>query len=407
MAFCRVSDSLRQVSLHGFELVITLGIITPCTLGYWRGVWNLLDLYLLPNDPNISGIISILIGLGLIFVFGLLQNSHKRWFPFGTVRWHVFSRLYSFLLAFAVLNHWRGLWALLDFYTTTSLTSALSTLVIGIIFLLLLRGIKNIPPQPSVVYRDNEETVFDCSTRFNVNSSEGSAKVKMLFILDLIVSYFVIHSLVLCFWRGLWATLDSEFLPQDWEISTYASLAIGYGTFLLCYLLQCPARKTSRTLANISFPLHVLFEDVYILIVSFAVVNVWRGLWNVCDLYILSDNFIISNVITAAVGTVVLYLLLAGRCLGAVGCFVDGDPSDGSGINFMHFFDKLNEPEKENETPMEEYSRCPDNLNNEESKKDVIVNWDPRDMSTKSSTAENVSREGYTRKQRCLCIWCP
>ncbi|XP_070578013.1 uncharacterized protein [Ptychodera flava] len=386
MAFCRASNSLGQVSLHGFELVITLGLITPCTLAYWRGVWNLLDLYLLPNDPNISGIISILTGLGLIFAFGLMQSWNKRWFPFGTVRWHVFSRLYNFLLAFAVLNHWRGLWLLLDFYTTTALKSTLSTLVIGIIFLLLLRGIKNIPLQPSVVYRDNEETVFDFSTRFIVNSSEESDKVKILFILDVIVTYFVIHSLVLCFWRGLWATLNSVFLPHDWEISTYASLAIGYGIYFLCYLLQCPARIVSRTLANISFPLHVLFEDAYMLIVGFAVVNVWRGLWNVCNLHILSDNFIISNVITATVGTVVLYLILAGRCLGAVACVVDGDPSDGSGIAFLHFFSKLNESEKEkqNEIPMEGETRCRDNHNNQGYTKTVIVHLDPH--TTKVST---------------------
>jgi hypothetical protein len=32
----------------------------------WRGIWNLLDLYLLPKNPKLSNWISLLLGLALI-----------------------------------------------------------------------------------------------------------------------------------------------------------------------------------------------------------------------------------------------------------------------------------------------------------------------------------------------------
>ena len=31
----------------------------------WRGIWNLLDLYLLPKNPKLSNWISLLLGLAL------------------------------------------------------------------------------------------------------------------------------------------------------------------------------------------------------------------------------------------------------------------------------------------------------------------------------------------------------
>lgn len=39
------------------------------TILIWRGVWNFTDMYLLPNDFVLSNLITILVGLFLLFVF--------------------------------------------------------------------------------------------------------------------------------------------------------------------------------------------------------------------------------------------------------------------------------------------------------------------------------------------------
>lgn len=42
--------------------------------------------------------------------------------------------------------------------------------------------------------------------------------------------------------------------------------------------------------------------------VAIAVVMVWRGVWNFLDHYLFPDNFILSNVLSIAIGLLILYL---------------------------------------------------------------------------------------------------
>jgi hypothetical protein len=43
-------------------------IIGFAVIAYWRGIWDLLDLYLFPNDRVVSYTISVIVGL-LILLF--------------------------------------------------------------------------------------------------------------------------------------------------------------------------------------------------------------------------------------------------------------------------------------------------------------------------------------------------
>ena len=43
-------------------LVLAIGVVA-----IWRGVWGLMDLYLFPNNPALSFIISIAIGLFILY----------------------------------------------------------------------------------------------------------------------------------------------------------------------------------------------------------------------------------------------------------------------------------------------------------------------------------------------------
>lgn len=46
-----------------FSLIIMSGMIS-----LWRGIWGLLDLYLLPGNPSWSFIMSVVLGIGVISV---------------------------------------------------------------------------------------------------------------------------------------------------------------------------------------------------------------------------------------------------------------------------------------------------------------------------------------------------
>jgi hypothetical protein len=36
-------------------------------VSFWRGIWGLMDLYLLPNNPSLSFSLSAVIGIGIIY----------------------------------------------------------------------------------------------------------------------------------------------------------------------------------------------------------------------------------------------------------------------------------------------------------------------------------------------------
>ena len=73
---------------------------------------------------------------------------------------------------------------------------------------------------------------------------------------------------------------------------------------------------------------------MYWLITNLASMCVWRGIWYLCDLYILPDNIRNSGVLTHTVGLGLLMTLLAGNCVIVRGCQVDGEFSEGEGVIF-------------------------------------------------------------------------
>ena len=48
-------------------MILAIAVAVVCI---WRGVWGLLDIYLLPGNPTMSLCISIFIGLGIFVLLG-------------------------------------------------------------------------------------------------------------------------------------------------------------------------------------------------------------------------------------------------------------------------------------------------------------------------------------------------
>jgi hypothetical protein len=47
-----------------------LGVAAICV---WRGIWTLLDLHLIPDDPTWSCVVSIMIGMALFLLYSEIQ----------------------------------------------------------------------------------------------------------------------------------------------------------------------------------------------------------------------------------------------------------------------------------------------------------------------------------------------
>lgn len=59
----------RQSSLPKILIVGTAVVL------YWRGAWGLMDLYIFPDNPAASYTLSLIAGLGILFVTRMLADK--------------------------------------------------------------------------------------------------------------------------------------------------------------------------------------------------------------------------------------------------------------------------------------------------------------------------------------------
>ncbi len=64
---------LKQLHPTLNAVIIVIGIIM-----FWRGVWGLIDLYLFPDSPFFSHLLSILLGIFILYLDGFSIKDLKR-----------------------------------------------------------------------------------------------------------------------------------------------------------------------------------------------------------------------------------------------------------------------------------------------------------------------------------------
>lgn len=152
------------------DMLIACLIVSPAVVGFWRSVWGLMDVLVLPSDPLMSAIASTVIGVSghiLFSVSGKLFTEHfhpNR----NRILYYVVSRLYTMCYAFVCVNGWRGPWFLLDLHSKSSIF--ISTLV-GVVALIVIRALRNISAAPCVVITDGVKGYFEIVTMFRISVS--------------------------------------------------------------------------------------------------------------------------------------------------------------------------------------------------------------------------------------------
>ena len=73
-------------------------------------------------------------------------------------------KLYNIFLG--CVNHWRGVWSVLDYYTGIGWTTASVSLAVGVCGLIALRAFRNILAPPVVLIVDGPKDYFIFPTMF-------------------------------------------------------------------------------------------------------------------------------------------------------------------------------------------------------------------------------------------------
>ncbi|EDQ92743.1 uncharacterized protein MONBRDRAFT_35394 [Monosiga brevicollis MX1] len=139
--------------------------------------------------------------------------------------------------------------------------------------------------------------------------------------------------LLLNYRRGAWQLLELKLMPDDPVRSAWVSIGIGVVIFTLFFVDQVVRREHGRaslvllnglTYSANSVPatshipvrsprpptLHEsIFHTFLLVLVGFATICYWRGLWDLQDLYIMPDRPVQSNVLSLMVGLVGLFFM--------------------------------------------------------------------------------------------------
>lgn len=156
--------------LATLDMLISVLIVSPAVIGYWRSAWGLMDIYVLPLQPLTSAIVSTVVGIcGHIF-FSMSGELFTQYFhpSKNRVLYYIISRLYTVCYALVCINGWRGPWYLLELLSEN--TIYIST-VFSVVALIVIRGLRNISASPCAIVMDGVKGYFEVATMFRVSVS--------------------------------------------------------------------------------------------------------------------------------------------------------------------------------------------------------------------------------------------
>lgn len=157
-------------------------VVAPLVVGYWRSVWELMGIYVYPEDIFTSACISTAIGIVGHLVFTLPQHAFETYLhpDRNRIFFYVMSRVYTVCFAFICVNGWRGPWQLLDIFTKNELMTVVAATAVGFVALTAMRALRNVSATPFTVATDSVKGYFEVLTMFRVAVSRKKHQIVIL-----------------------------------------------------------------------------------------------------------------------------------------------------------------------------------------------------------------------------------
>ncbi|XP_018564398.1 uncharacterized protein LOC108905848 isoform X2 [Anoplophora glabripennis] len=316
------------------DSLFSIVVVCPCVVGYWRSIWKLMEIYATPQGSELlSALISTTIGMTGHLAFCFLQKVLEHTFhPYkNRILYYLVSRLYTVCFAFTCVNGWRGPWQLLELHAKYNKFTVLVTTVVSVAALVAIRCLRNVAAPPCLIVKDVVRGYFEVMTMFRLSMGEKTS----LYILDCLFSVLIVGTLVVFVWRGGWALLDIFVFPEDDVLSAWASLILGYASVAIAFILQPVMRYLCERFSGTP---RLLIADFFILFALFGTINVWRGIWNLLNIYFLPENPELSCWITHWVCLIILILLGCSNSLLVRGVYIDAEEPAGKCVVFPCYY---------------------------------------------------------------------
>lgn len=323
------SRNCHDIFLEVLDCLLSCLIVAPCVIAYWRGTWELMGVLLFPKNVPLSALCSFLIGGIGHMVFTLTQhffrdNIHP---DKNRLTYYAVSRCYTFVFGIVCVNMWRGSWVLCDWLTSVdSLIIICVVTSVALLFLIATRTVRNLGAAPYSVIMDHKTDYFEVETMFKIPGFHQPG----LYLMDTLFSVFVIGTLVVIAWRGIWGIMDLTLYPGQKAKSAWGSLTMGYivvfSTFILNPLVHWMCKR-------IDGMMKLIFCDIYYFAEFFGAVNTWRGIWNLLDVYLYPEDKVLSYWITHVIPFLLLAALKCSNSILVRGVYIDADGDGGHSVD--------------------------------------------------------------------------
>ena len=135
------------------DTILTVTIITPLVVAYWRGVWRTMD----QNGQIFPGVQSFFFGGSLHFTFAVLRDLLKEKICykdptfFNRIKSQIIRKIYTYIFSIACIMHWRGGWIVVDLIGEDSEYTVVAIGGFCAFILLVLKCFKNCMAPPIIV----------------------------------------------------------------------------------------------------------------------------------------------------------------------------------------------------------------------------------------------------------------
>lgn len=333
---------LKWKILKYVDIFLSSTVLCFFIVACWTGTWTLLDIYgeyfPIYESFALSIFIHFVFAMCQKFFHNLLVEKPSKSVATKCVNW-LLHKIYFLIFYISGIMNWRsgsiifedvfGITPDTTMYDFGVLLSTIATLVCCTI-LMWLGGMCNVTSAPMQVTVDCKSETFLFNYKFFRMGEKTS-----LYILDCLFSIVIVGTLVVFVWRGVWLLVDVFLFPDDYILSNWSSLVLGYLSVGLAFMLQPAMKYLCERLTGVS---RLLVADIFILFALFGTVNVWRAIWNLLDIYFLPDNLELSGWITAWVSLIVLFLCRCSNSLLVRGVYIDAEEPGGDCAVFPCYY---------------------------------------------------------------------
>ena len=123
------------------DILVVCFVITPLSILWWAGTWQILDISLLSGKRFVSHLISLAIGLNICILSYYANTIIVRSSRYMCRS--VTCRIFNYVFSIGLINFWRGVWGLTDeIVNEQNYKAELSAAILAVsaVLLFLLRG---------------------------------------------------------------------------------------------------------------------------------------------------------------------------------------------------------------------------------------------------------------------------